>query len=340
MLIQRLCTLADLPEIQRLAIDSPVGITSLPADSEQLSAIIEGSEAATDETVTFTGEERYFFVLEDPKSGRLAGCSSIMSAAGFSQPFHTFRNDIFMHASRELGLQNRMHVLSLCHDLTGHSLLTGFYLDTPWKGLYPALKLNACGRLLFMASHPQRFAESTAVEISGVCDEEGNSPFWDGLCRHFFDVDYREAERLGSSHGRSLLAELMPGYPIYVPMLPDATQEVIGQVRPASQLVYDILMAEGFETDNYVDIFDGGPVVQAKTAELISVRCSEVATVHIGEPGAATGTWLVANEKVRDFRACLAPLAWHPGEPLVLDSALAGLLRVVEGDTLRLIGGD
>lgn len=132
----------------------------------------------------------------------------------------------------------------------------------------------------------------------------------------------------------------MPGYPIYVPMLPDATQEVIGQVRPASQLVYDILMAEGFETDNYVDIFDGGPVVQAKTAELISVRCSEVATVHIGEPGAATGTWLVANEKVRDFRACLAPLAWHPGEPLVLDSALAGLLRVVEGDTLRLIGGD
>ena len=339
MLIQRLCTLADLSEIERLAIASPVGITSLPADVEQLSTIIEGTEAAMDETVTFTGEERYFFVLEDLETGRLAGCSSIMSAAGFSQPFHSFRNDIFVHASHELGLHNRTHVLSLCHDLTGHSLLTGFYLDSAWKGDYATLKLNACGRLLFMASHPQRFAESTAVEMSGISDEQGNAPFWDGLGRHFFDVDYREAERLGSNHGRGRLAELMPGYPIYVAMLPDAAQEAIGQVRPASQMVYDILLQEGFETENYVDIFDGGPVVQAKTAELNSVRGSEVARVRIGQPGQVTGNWLVANERIRDFHACLCDLAWQPGEPLTLDARMADLLKVTDDDTLRLIGG-
>ncbi|SDS54869.1 arginine succinyltransferase [Halopseudomonas litoralis] len=339
MLIQRLCTLADLPEIERLAIASPVGITSLPADPEQLAVIIEGTEAAMDESVTFTGEERYFFVLEDLGTGCLAGCSSIMSAAGFSQPFHTFRNDIFVHASRELSLHNRTHVLSLCHDLTGHSLLTGFYLDSPWKGNYATLKLNACGRLLFMASHPQRFADSTAVEMSGISDEQGNAPFWDGLGRHFFDVDYREAERLSSRHGRSMLAELMPGYPIYVSMLPDAAQEAIGQVRPASQLVYDILLQEGFESENYVDIFDGGPVVQARTAELTSVRYSETAMVRIGQPGPATGNWLVANERIRDFRACLCDLAWQPGEPLTLGAQMADLLKVTEGDTLRLIGG-
>lgn len=339
MLIQRLCTLADLPEIERLAIASPVGITSLPADVEQLSAIIEGTEAAMDETVTFTGEERYFFVLEDLETGRLAGCSSIMSVAGFSQPFHTFRNDIFVHASRELGLHNRTHVLSLCHDLTGHSLLTGFYLDSPWKGDYSTLKLNACGRLLFMASHPQRFADSTAVEMSGISDEQGNAPFWEGLGRHFIGVDYREAERLGSRHGRSILAELMPGYPIYVSMLPDAAQEAIGQVRPTSQLVYDILMQEGFESENYVDIFDGGPVVQARTAELTSVRGSEVATVCIGQPGPVAGKWLVANERIRDFRACLCGLAWQPGQPLILDAQMAELLKVADGDMLRMIGG-
>lgn len=339
MLIQRLCTPADLPEIERLAIASPVGITSLPADRERLSVIIEGTEAAMDEGVAFTGEERYFFVLEEVASGRLVGCSSIISAAGFSQPFYTFRNEMFVHASRELGLHNRIHVLSLCHDLTGHSLLTGFYLDPTWRS-YQALKLNACGRLLFIASQPQRFAESIAVEISGISDEDGNSPFWDGVCRHFFDVDYTEAERLGSSLGRSVLAELLPGYPLYVPMLPDAAQEVIGQVRPASQMVYDILMQEGFESDNYIDILDGGPVVQTKTAELTSVRCSEVASVVIGQPPTPTGTWLVANERVRDFRACLCPLAWTPGEPLVLDAQLAELLKVAEGDTLRLIEGD
>lgn len=338
MLIQRLCTLADLPEIERLAIASPVGITSLPADRERLSVIIEGTEAAMDEDVVFTGDERYFFVLEDVDSGTLVGCSSIISAAGFSQPFYTFRNEMFVHASRELGLHNRIHVLSLCHDLTGHSLLTGFYMDPHWRS-HDSLKLNACGRLLFAASHPQRFADSIAVEISGISDEQGNSPFWDGVCRHFFDVDYAEAERLGSSLGRSVLAELLPGYPLYVPMLPDSAQEVIGQVRPASQMVYDILMDEGFESDNYIDIFDGGPVVQARTAELHTVRASQVASVRIGQSLEPTGSWLVANEKVRDFRACLVPLAWNPGEPVILDAQLAQLLNVTEGDSLRLIGG-
>lgn len=336
MLIQRLCTLADLPEIERLAIASPVGITSLPADRERLSVIIEGTEAVMDEDVVFTGDERYFFVLEDVDSGRLVGCSSIISAAGFSQPFYTFRNEMFVHASRELGLHNRIHVLSLCHDLTGHSLLTGFYLDPTWRS-YEALKLNACGRLLFAASHPQRFADAIAVEISGISDEEGNSPFWDGVCRHFFDVDYAEAERLGSSLGRNVLAELLPGYPLYVPMLPDSAQEVIGQIRPASQMVYDILMDEGFESDNYIDIFDGGPVVQARIAELETVRSSQVASVRIGQPRPSTDSWLVANERIRDFRACLCQLSWSPGEPLVLDETLAQLLKVAEGDSIRLM---
>lgn len=338
MLIQRLCTLDDLDQIERLALASPVGITSLPADRERLAVLIEGAEAAMDEDVEFTGDERYFFVLEEVGSGQLVGCSSIISAAGFSQPFYTFRNEMFVHASRELGLHNRIHVLSLCHDLTGHSLLTGFYLDPAWRS-HDALRLNACGRLLFTASHPQRFADSIAVEISGVTDDEGNSPFWDGVCRHFFDVDYIEAERLGSSLGRSALAELLPGYPLYVPMLPDPAQEAIGQVRPASQKVYDILMAEGFESDNYVDIFDGGPVVQAHTAELVSVRDSQLATVQIGQPLPATGNWLVANLQVRDFRACLCPLNWSPGEPVVLDEKWAQLLKVADGDSLRLIGG-
>ena len=337
MLIQRLCSLDDLAQIERLAIASPAGITSLPADRQRLSVLIEGTEAAMDEDVEFTGDERYFFVLEEADSGRLVGCSSIISAAGFSQPFHTFRNEMFVHASRELGLHNRIHVLSLCHDLTGHSLLTGFYLDPAWRSP-AALRLNACGRLLFAASHRQRFAESIAVEISGVTDDEGNSPFWDGVCRHFFDVDHAEAERLGSSLGRSVLAELLPGYPLYVPMLPDAAQEAIGQVRPASQVVYDILMAEGFESDNYVDIFDGGPVVQAHTAELSSVRDSQLARVQIGEPLPASGDWLIANLQVRDFRACLCPLAWTPGEPVILDEQLARRLKVADGDWLRLMG--
>ena len=246
---------------------------------------------------------------------------------------------MFVHASRELGLHNRIHVLSLCHDLTGHSLLVGYHLSEGHRT--PELaQLNARGRLLFMASHPQRFAESTSVEVVGISDEQGNAPFWDAVGRHFFAVSYAEAERIGSERGRGFLAELMPGYPIYVPMLSDEAQEVVGQVNPSVQDVFDILMDEGFETDNYVDIFDGGPVVNARTAMLTSVRHSQLAQVVVGQPQAGDTLWLVANTKVCDFRACALRFAWQPGEPLQLDSATAQALRVAEGDSVRLIRGD
>jgi len=133
---------------------------------------------------------------------------------------------------------------------------------------------------------------------------------------------------------------LMPGYPIYVPMLSDEAQEVIGQVNPSVQDVFDILMDEGFETDNYVDIFDGGPVVHAKTALLNSVRNSVLTQVQIGSREPGETLWLVANTQVGDFRAGALLLAWQPGEPLVLDQVLADQLCVAEGDQVRLVRGD
>ena len=36
MLVMRPAQVADLPQVQRLAADSPVGVTSLPDDAERL----------------------------------------------------------------------------------------------------------------------------------------------------------------------------------------------------------------------------------------------------------------------------------------------------------------
>ncbi len=337
MLVQRLCTLSDLPEVERLAASSPMAVTSLPADRQRLADMIETSVASMAAEVSFSGEESYFFALEESETGRLVGCSSIVAAAGFSQPFYTFRNEMFLHASRELGLHNRIHVLSLCHDLTGHSLLAGFQLEPGFQHDRAAWELNARGRLLFMGAHPQRFAETTVVEIAGVSDGAGNSPFWDAVGRHFFAVSYLEAEQIGSDKGRSFLAELMPGYPIYVPMLSDAAQEVIGQVSPAAEPVFDILLREGFETDDYVDIFDGGPVVHGSTGNLRTISRSRCFRVEIGNPGQADGACLVANAQVSGFRAAAMNVALQPGNVVVLTHQQADLLQVVEGDSVRLV---
>lgn len=336
MLVMRPAQMADLADVQRLAADSPVGVTSLPDDAERLGEKIAASEASFAAEVSFNGEESYFFVLEDTETGRLVGCSAIVASAGFSEPFYSFRNETFVHASRELKIHNKIHVLSLCHDLTGNSLLTSFYVQRELVGTASA-ELNSRARLMFMASHPERFADAVVVEIVGYSDEEGESPFWNAVGRNFFDLNYIEAERLSGLKSRTFLAELMPNYPIYVPLLPDEAQESMGQVHPRAQITFDILMREGFETDNYIDIFDGGPTLHARTSGIRSIAQSRVVPVRIGEQQKGGRQYLVSNGLLQDFRALVADLDWVPGKPVELSLEIAEALGVGEGASVRLV---
>ncbi|MGH8354722.1 MAG: arginine/ornithine succinyltransferase subunit alpha [Pseudomonas sp.] len=340
MLVMRPAQMADLSDVQRLAADSPVGVTSLPNDADRLRDKIVASEASFAAEVSFNGEESYFFVLEDSATGRLVGCSGIVASAGYSEPFYSFRNETFVHAARELKIHNKIHVLSLCHDLTGNSLLTSFYVEpqlvnSVWS------ELNSRGRLLFVGSHPERFADAVVVEIVGQSDEHGDSPFWDAVGRNFFDLNYAEAERLCGLKSRTFLAELMPHYPIYVPLLPDAAQEAMGQVHPRAQVTFDILMREGFETDHYIDIFDGGPTLHARTSGIRSIAQSRVVPVRVAderaEPSKGGRPYLVANGQLQDFRAIVAELDWVPGKPVTLSLEAAEALGVGEGASVRLV---
>ena len=336
MLVMRPAQIADLSEVQRLAADSPVGVTSLPNDADRLREKIAGSEASFAAEVSFNGEESYFFVLEDTDTGRLVGCSGIVASAGYSDPFYSFRNETFVHASRSLSIHNKIHALSLCHDLTGNSLLTSFYVEAD---LVPSVwaELNSRGRLLFVANHPERFADAVVVEIVGYSDEQGDSPFWDAVGRNFFDMTYAEAERLCGLKSRTFLAELMPHYPIYVPLLSDEAQEAMGQVHPRAQITFDILMREGFETDHYIDIFDGGPTLHARTSGIRSIAQSRLVPVKIGEAEAGGRQYLVSNGQLQDFRAIVADLDWVPGKPVVLSAQAAEALGVGEGASVRLV---
>ncbi len=336
MLIMRPARMGDLPEVQRLAADSPIGVTSLPDDGERLAEKIRVSEASFAAEVSYNGEESYFFVLEDTASGRLLGCSAIVATAGFSEPFYSFRNETFVHASRQLQIHNRIHVLSLCHDLTGNSQLTSFYIQPELENTQWA-ELNSRGRLLFVASHPERFADAMVDEVVGYSDEDGNAPFWDAVGRNFLGISYAEAERLCGMNSRTMLAELMPSYPIYVPLLPDSAQEAIGQVHPRAQALFDILMREGFESEHYVDIFDGGPTLHARTASIASIAQSRRAVVRLGAPVEGGQAFLVANEQVQDFRALIVALDWEPGQPLTLPPAAAEALGVGEGGSVRVV---
>jgi arginine N-succinyltransferase len=336
MLVLRPVEQTDLPQLQQLARDSLVGVTSLPDDSERLRAKIAASCASFASAAASHGPENYFFVLEDLDDQRLRGCSEILATAGFDEPFYSLRNRHFTSASRELNIEHGVPALSLCHDLNDHTLLRGFHIDANLVRT-PFSELLSRARLLFIAAHAPRFAEAVITEIVGYSDEEGHSPFWDALGKHFFDLPYAEAERLCGLQSRSFLAELMPQYPIYVPMLPQAAQDCIGRIHPDGQEAFDILEREGFETNSYIDLFDAGPTLYARTANIRSIARSQTATVQQRPQIDARGRFLLSNDALSGFRAMIAELDYQPDQPLSLTPAMCAALNVTDGSPIRLI---
>ncbi len=335
-LILRPCRISDLPSVERIAEASAVGITSLPPDHDKLYDKIRTSTQSFAAEVDVNGEEQYFFVLEDVQSGDIVGTSGIVASAGFHDRFYSYRNEIIVHASQELGVSNKIHSLHLCHDLTGLSLLTSFYID-PAFNKTRAPQLLSRGRMLFIAEHPERFADKLAAENPGVCDDSGRSPFWDAVGRRFFNMDYPQAEQLSGGRNKTFIAELMPQYPIYVPLLPADAKLAIGQLHPVAELPFSILLEEGFEADTYIDIFDGGPTVEARIPAVRSIAANRRLRVNRTEPAVgAKQTYLIANTATEEFRATIADLVVPVGDELLsLSPELADRLEVASGDDVR-----
>ncbi|WP_445178867.1 arginine N-succinyltransferase [Pseudomonas sp. McL0111] len=336
MLVLRPVELTDLPQLQQLARDSLVGVTSLPDDSEHLRAKIAASCESFANPAQAQGPENYFFVLEDTEQQQLLGCSEILATAGYKEPFYSLRNRHFTSASRELNIEHGVPALSLCHDLSGHTLLRGFHIDAALTRT-PFAELLSRARLLFIAAHAQRFSDAVITEIVGYSDDNGHSPFWEALGKHFFDLPYAEAERLCGLQSRTFLAELMPQYPIYVPMLPQSAQDCIGRIHPDGQEAFDILEREGFETNSYIDLFDAGPTLYARTANIRSIAQSQMAVAQQRTLIDARGRYLLSNDELQGFRAIIAELDYQPGQPLTLTPSMCVALNVTAGSPIRLI---
>jgi arginine N-succinyltransferase len=324
----------DLPHLERFAAASATGITTLPDDRGRLLARLQRAAQAFGSEDDASGEEIYLFVVEDLDTGRVVGTSGIAASAGFADRFYSYRNEMVVHASATLGLTQRIHTLHLCHDLTGYTLLTSFFVEPDWeRTLAPQVLSRA--RLLFVAEFAERFSDRIAAESPGVADEDGVSPFWNAVGRRFFDMDYPAAELLAGGRSKAFIAELMPHSPIYVPLLPERAQWSIGQLHPVGELPFGILLDEGFDTETYVDIFDGGPTVDARVAMLKTVRRSRAGALRM--PAAlspARRLHLVCNTERGDFRATLA-WAEVDSRGIALEAAAAARLAAVPGDRLR-----
>jgi len=284
---------ADIGALEAMAAVSMPGVHTLPRTREGIVAAVERSLASFAAQVDIPSEESYLFVLEDLQDAantrEVVGTAIIHASAGSNGTYFAFRNDVVQQVSRDLNISHSVHALTLCSELTAYSQLSGFFLShRDSAGVEAALLSRA--RLLYAMLAPHRFGDRFFVPLAGRLDPDGQSPFWNALGRKFFKMDFLEAERLiEGARNRTLIVELMPHYPVYVPLLPGDAQAALGQIHPGGQMAFDLLAQEGFEADEYIDIFDGGPILQAHKNALRSFCASRRLRVAATQEAPADG---------------------------------------------------
>ena len=319
----------DYQSIYKMAKLTGGGFTNLPPDKATLVEKLERSSKSFARPEDEQRGDLYMFVLEEPKTGKIRGTCQVFGEVGVEQPFFSYHLSTLTQSSPELGKTFRNQMLSLTTDLEGSSEVGGLFLHPECRagGLGALL---ARSRYLFIKLHRARFGDRTLAELRGVMDEAGNAPFWDALAGKFFDMSFPEADEFNAVHGTKFIADLMPRTPIYVTLLPESAEAVMGQPHPTGRPALRMLESEGFVFDRYIDIFDGGPTVIAPTDQIRTVRESTVNRVTAVRDG-GTQKMIVAAGRLNDFRACCAMATRQEERGIVIDQEAAELLDVGVG---------
>lgn len=179
---------------------------------------------------------------------------------GHHAPRYWFRLGQVVHASRELDIYTVNGTLLLGNDLTGATELS----VAGAAGLGATYKdaANALARHLATRNLPRTatgFVLPVCVSaMAGIRLADGSSPFWQGLGYHFCGP--LPADTLDATW-RARIASLLPRHPVYTSFLGEG-EAAIGGVHFESVPLFDALVHAGFRRSNYIDVVDGGPVLE------------------------------------------------------------------------------
>ncbi|HEX8400741.1 MAG TPA: arginine N-succinyltransferase [Allosphingosinicella sp.] len=329
---------SDFDAIYEMAKLTGGGFTNLPADRGALVEKLVTSEKAFTSERSEPGDDLFLMMLENADTGQIRGTCQLFGMVGTEHPFYSYRISTLTQTSKALGKTFRAQHLSLTTDLEGSSEVGGLFLH-PGERAGGLGLLLARSRYLFIKLHRERFARRVIAELRGVIDESGGSPFWDAIAGKFFNMPFQEADEFNAMHGTQFIADLMPKTPIYTAMLPESARHVMGVPHPTGRAALRMLEHEGFSYDCYVDIFDGGPTVQAPTDQIRTIRESREHRLHrISEEPIAAPRMMLAAGRLSSFACCYGGVAESADGEVALDRTSADLLGIEPGETFVAMG--
>ncbi|MDZ4850883.1 MAG: arginine N-succinyltransferase [Pirellulaceae bacterium] len=323
----------ELSQLYSLVQSIEGSLTSLPLNEEFLDDRIHESIRAFSPRVRKAGGESYLFVLEQTKTGELCGTSGIVSRVGGFDPFYSYKIHREKLVHKPSKTEREIPVLHLHETHSGPSEICSLFLRPDCRRAGTG-RLLSLGRFHFMQAFPQRFDTTVIAEMRGYIDQTGRSPFWEAVGKHFIDYDFSTADFLVGLGNKDFIADLMPRHPIYLSLLPEEVQAVIGRVHTQTQPALAMLESEGFQSTDEIDIFDAGPCVRASLQEIRTLRLATTSTIRDLETLAHDAVIQLLSNARLDFRACLGAVKPHSDGSVSIDSAVALALQLQPGENV------
>ena len=324
----------DLQDIMELVSQSGYGLTNLPKDQVLISRRIEEAvRLFAGGRLDSNAESAYLLVMEDTATGRIAGTGGIIPRIGTKAPFYVYCIETHIKESASLGIRKELACLHLLTITDGPSEIGALFVHSAYQRQGMG-RLMSLSRFLFLADHRELFASSVIAEMRGVIDENGKSPFWEALGRHFFEMEFARADYL-SAKDKTFIAELMPRHPLYVVMLPPAAQTVIGQVHTQTRPALTLLAQEGFCKSPMIDIFDGGPIVRCNSEEIRTVKASKVSSFTGPLSPEEAPSWIISKGRLNAFRACIGAVVEDGRAGVRISGDAADKLDLQPGEKIR-----
>jgi arginine N-succinyltransferase len=248
----------------------------------------------------------FMFVLEEVGTEGCIGTSQVVSQmGGVGHPNVCFKLETREKYADDLKFGAKHTVARVHLDESGPSELGGLILQPSFRG--HSMKLGrfvGLVRFHFIGLHRRMFRSTILAEMMAPITGDGESLVWDTLGRRFIPLSYDEADRF-CQYSRAFMTDLLPEGDIHLSLLPPAARAQFGEVGPETLPARRMLERLGFAYEGFVDPFDGGPYLTAKTDEIDLITSTFAAPLGASiahEQTDRTGIVSVLNSD-GDFRA-------------------------------------
>lgn len=261
---------SDIEDI--VSLSAFLNSVNLPSNRAELEQVIHESERSFSLEEKDATKRSFLFVLIN-KAGRVVGTSQIFAKHGtLASPHHYFQVFYDERYSETLKKYFRHRTLKLSQCFDGPTEVGSLVLDQSLRASPEKLgQTLSYVRFLFMAIRPEFFATSVIAELLPPLGPNFESALWDAVGRKLTGLDYYEADMLCRKN-KEFIKTLFPSGEIHVSLLPEAAQEVIGQVGRNSKGAAHLLSKIGFFYSHRVDPFDGGPHFEADLEDITLIQ--------------------------------------------------------------------